>query len=524
MEGASRSAARLSRGAEWFGKCGARSFAEGGGAAGYHARLSQCLAAEEAGAPSHAPSGAPSHAPAGAPSDASAGAPTHASAGAPSACGECGTCPRCCGVRPASPAAAEVLQAVLKDVPRSFGAALRELDAPWLRRELTEVLTVFGVSVPQVGYTQGMNFVCAVALAHMPREHAFYFLVEVVRALPPGFFIRTALDEVHLFSEVLAVHAPVVKAQVEGSGGDGAFQAAVGLLLVNWMVPLFCHALPLSTTLQVWDFLFESKLAGERKAGEEGWHEGGLILAMHRVAFAIVEVHSGPLLSQHRESAQALAALLDQRSAQALAALLDQRAAAYSAPAPAGGAAESAAAPDAVQLYAALRESLDSTCGVRFAQRLQSAAKRDSNGARLVRLAQAVTVDHRWLCATREENLMGRGVSPPLADESGSGSDGSSSFATAGFSRGSSTSPSPALFDLEGQPTSVLSLSPSASVLSTQSLLEGPRAQHQEKWQAKADREADGLLQCVGVREKGSDKKDEGGDENGADGDDCVVS
>jgi hypothetical protein len=32
---------------------------------------------------------------------------------------------------------------VLKNVPRSFGAALRELDAPWLRRELTEVLTVF---------------------------------------------------------------------------------------------------------------------------------------------------------------------------------------------------------------------------------------------------------------------------------------------------------------------------------------------------------------------------------------------
>jgi hypothetical protein len=490
---ASRSAARLSRGAEWFGKCGARSFAEGGGAAGYHARLSECLAADEAGGPADAADAADS---------------ADASAGGPSECGECGTCPRCCGVRPVSPAAAEVLEAVLKDVPRSFGAALRELDAPWLRRELTEVLTVFGVSVPQVGYTQGMNFVCAVALAHMSREHAFYFLVEVVRALPPGFFMRTALDEVHLFSEVLAVHAPVVKAQVEGSGGDATFQAAVGLLLVNWMVPLFCHALPLATTLQVWDFLFESKLAGEREAGEEGWHEGGLILAMHRVAFAIVEVHSGPLLSQHRESAQALAALLD------------QRAAAYSAPAPADGAAESAAAPDAGQLFAALHESLDSTRGVRFAQRLQSAAKRDSNGARLVRLAQAVTVDHRWLCATREENLMGRGVSPPLADESGSGSDGSSSFATAGFSCGSSTAPSPALFDLEGQPTSVLSLSPSASVLSTHSLLEGARAQQREQWQAKRDSEGDSLLQCVGVRDKGGENKDK----RGTDGDDCVVS
>jgi hypothetical protein len=281
------------------------------------------------------------------------------------------------------------------------------------------------------------------------------------------------------------------------------------LLLVNWMVPLFCHALPLATTLQVWDFLFESKRAGERQAGEEGWYEGGLILAMHRVAFAIVEVHSGPLLSQHRESAQTLATLLEQRSAARLA---DPPG---SAPVPGASEGAADADPNAGQLIAALHESLDSTSGVRFAQRLQSAAKRDGNGARLVRLAQAVTVDHRWLCDAREENLMGR-VSSPLAEESGSGSDSSSSFATVGFSRRSpSTTPSPALFDVDGQPTPLLS--PSASVVSTQSLLEGARVQHREQWQAKRDSEGDSLLQCVGVRDKG-------GEVTGTDTDDCVVS
>ncbi|GBG27970.1 TBC1 domain family member 8 [Hondaea fermentalgiana] len=154
---------------------------------------------------------------------------------------------------------------------------------------------------PDVGYTQGMNFFTVILLAHMNTEDAFWFLVDLVDSLPDGFLQRATLDEVELFEDIVSFHAPLIREHLEaGDACPGDVQRAMSYLLVQWMMPLFAHVLPLVSTLAIWDFLFDVKTHH---------HSDSLILNMHRIAFALLEVHAGPLLSRHRAAAQAIAAL-----------------------------------------------------------------------------------------------------------------------------------------------------------------------------------------------------------------------
>ena len=186
---------------------------------------------------------------------------------------------------------------ILKDVPRSFGESLRSFDTPECREALAEVLLVVAGHLGYVGYTQGMNFICILALAHMSKEMTFWFLVRIITILPVRFFRHTGLDEVNLFCTIVSKHAPLVRNHL---GSGEAFERGMGYLLVQWFVPLFVHVLPLKTTLCVWDMLFDggNVLSADNCGTEE---EGArFVVMLHRVAFSLLEIHSGPLLSCHR--------------------------------------------------------------------------------------------------------------------------------------------------------------------------------------------------------------------------------
>ena len=71
------------------------------------------------------------------------------------------------------------------------------------------------VHCPRVGYTQGMSFICALALTEMEKEWAFWLLIYIVRSLPWNFFHETAQLEVTLFMDIIENHAPIIKSNFD---------------------------------------------------------------------------------------------------------------------------------------------------------------------------------------------------------------------------------------------------------------------------------------------------------------------
>lgn len=286
--------------------------------------------------------------------------PQHGSETQQHECG-CGSCRDCTRVEVVKGTVREdMVDVILKDVPRSFGDDFAHYESEGRQADLTDLLITLCFYKPEVGYTQGMNFIALMALAHMSIDDAFWFLVDLTESLPEGFLQRAVLDEVELFEEVVGRYAPVI---TEHLGTDPEeLHRCMSYLLVQWMLPIFAHALPLETTLEIWDFLFDSKAQNPRK--------DSLVLNLHRITFALVEVHSGPLLSKHRAALEAFNAL---------------------------------SLHDNSPYASEVRTSLDQTTGMEFVQALLQSASEDNNPRRLVRLAREVTVEQEWLASTRQQ-------------------------------------------------------------------------------------------------------------------------
>lgn len=300
---------------------------------------------------------------------------------AAAACGGCGSCQRCCPLRPTRRVEAQVFDTILKDVPRSFGRSLQKLDTPQLRLDLIEVLVVLAFYEKDVGYTQGMNFIGVAALTEMDKEHAFWLMVDIVESLPKGFFARTARDEVELFQEIVSTHLPHLRQHLiksnQGDPDQETFKRAMGYLLVRWMIALFVHGVPLKTTKVLWDFLFVRK-----KVSHDCDDRETMVLLLHRIAFALVEIHAGPLLSTHRRVEHSRDRLKNSK----------------------GSSSDFSASSDENldKHIFALNDKLDSFSGVGFIQCLLSSVAKDTNPHRIIKLAKSMTIDSVWLNGLRE--------------------------------------------------------------------------------------------------------------------------
>ena len=251
----------------------------------------------------------------------------------------------------------DILETIRKDVPRSYGESLRLFDTVENREALTEVLLVVSAHRNDVGYTQGMNFVCALALAHMPKHKVFFFMIHIISLLPRRFFVHTGLDEVELFCTIVGKHAPLVKRHL----GEG-FERGIGYLLVQWFIPLFVHVVPIKTTVVLWNMLFD---AGNRSKKVT---ENYLVLALHRIAFSLLEIHAGPLLSYHRRLVQARDEHL-----------------------------KTGKPCDGDEQLSRLGLQVERYSDMGFMQQLVRAATKDSHGVRLCELAREITIENEWL-------------------------------------------------------------------------------------------------------------------------------
>ena len=143
-----------------------------------------------------------------------------------------------------------------KDVPRTFPGHA-QLDTPNQRAALERVLRAFAAANPNVGYCQGMNFVCGVLLLLMEEEAAFWALGQILRTILPDYFeireqMRTHRVDQEVLRELAVARTPRVVRTLDDAG------CPLHAVASSWFMALFANALPWETALRVWDVtLFE---------------------------------------------------------------------------------------------------------------------------------------------------------------------------------------------------------------------------------------------------------------------------
>jgi hypothetical protein len=141
------------------------------------------------------------------------------------------------------------IRTIEKDVHRTFA------DRPefrWLESRLRRVLRSYAL---RNTYCQGMSFIAAMLLQHMPEESAFCCLAIIVEDfLPPGYFteeLQGVYMDQHIAFDVFLPHRlPRLAAHFK------ALEVPTTLIGVRWFLCLFCADIEPSATAQLWDVLF----------------------------------------------------------------------------------------------------------------------------------------------------------------------------------------------------------------------------------------------------------------------------
>eukprot|EP00286_Rhodomonas_abbreviata_P018701 CAMPEP_0181300608 /NCGR_PEP_ID=MMETSP1101-20121128/6979_1 /TAXON_ID=46948 /ORGANISM="Rhodomonas abbreviata, Strain Caron Lab Isolate" /LENGTH=473 /DNA_ID=CAMNT_0023405853 /DNA_START=46 /DNA_END=1464 /DNA_ORIENTATION=- len=119
---------------------------------------------------------------------------------------------------------------------------------------LFNVAHAYAVHDPEVGYSQGLNFLCAVLLLHMRQEHAFWVLVQLMRRYRmQGLFRADSPQlavELFKFQRLLLRSCPSLYHHLANEGVE------VSMFLSEWALTLFSCSFPLNFSFRVWDAFF----------------------------------------------------------------------------------------------------------------------------------------------------------------------------------------------------------------------------------------------------------------------------
>ena len=145
------------------------------------------------------------------------------------------------------------------DLSRSAVQAIEisDEDKPARRASLRRLLRSWCILRPDMGYSQAMNFIMAVALFVSGNDEpiAFAIFVALVQRLPQDFYaeappLRGFQIELTALTTLLEHRAPHFV-----DAGEGAVREALPLVVCKWFLNLFVDALPFPALLAVWDLL-----------------------------------------------------------------------------------------------------------------------------------------------------------------------------------------------------------------------------------------------------------------------------
>ncbi|CAF4469455.1 unnamed protein product, partial [Rotaria sp. Silwood2] len=122
-------------------------------------------------------------------------------------------------------------------------------------RHLRQVLQIFCLHNPTMGYCQGMNFIVAVALLLLEPEDAFWLLIAITECHLNNYYdagLTGAQVDQFVLKDLLKQKAPDIDQHFEIN------EVEITSLTLNWFMAIFIESVPFETLLRIWDcFLLE---------------------------------------------------------------------------------------------------------------------------------------------------------------------------------------------------------------------------------------------------------------------------
>lgn len=175
-------------------------------------------------------------------------------------------------------------KAIMLDIPRTFpDLSFFHAEGSHYEFALRDVLEAFLYLKPDVGYSQGMSFLAAVLLLNMDPPEAFSCFVNMLLHKSCFLhFFKIKMPEVRFYLTVhdrlFAEEMPALSAHFKNEGVES------DLYMINWVMSLYCRALPLDLVARIWDVYV---LDGD--------------VAIFRSALGILRLHQAQLLKMKFE-------------------------------------------------------------------------------------------------------------------------------------------------------------------------------------------------------------------------------
>lgn len=147
---------------------------------------------------------------------------------------------------------------IQRDINRTFPAHEQFKEKDGVGQDaLFKICKAYAVYDPEVGYCQGLSFLVAALLLHMPEEQAFAVLVKIMFDYHVRDMFRNGFDELHLkfyqLQKLMEEHLPELYAHFEDLGIE------VHMFASQWFLTLFTAKFPLVVVFFIIDlFLLDA--------------------------------------------------------------------------------------------------------------------------------------------------------------------------------------------------------------------------------------------------------------------------
>jgi len=126
------------------------------------------------------------------------------------------------------------------------------------RDKLFNILKAYSIYNKEVGYCQGMSYVCATLLIQLEEKQTFWAFTKLMETFHPFYHPSMAalVEGNNVFWKLLKCHNPTVHAHLE------TLQAQVMIFVTKWYLTLFTDLNNWRTVLRLWDIIiYEGKMS-----------------------------------------------------------------------------------------------------------------------------------------------------------------------------------------------------------------------------------------------------------------------
>ena len=144
----------------------------------------------------------------------------------------------------------DVLEQIMLDVPRTFDG-----NTAFSQGQLLNVLKVFAVLHPEIGYCQSLNFLAGVLLSVLQSEETALWMLHTMidKYFPKNYFTKSMADfavDLCMMKMLLDERTPELAKHAQKMNYDWIQCTS------SWLLTLYSNTLPMATVLRIWDSFF----------------------------------------------------------------------------------------------------------------------------------------------------------------------------------------------------------------------------------------------------------------------------